>query len=242
MEFQEGEVTAVTLVILIRHAHSVANGSGVLAGRTQGISLSPVGRKQAQELARRLGDIPVKSLRSSPLERCEQTILPWTKKIKATNSSLTIEVDEDLSEVDYGNWTGRKLRTLSKESLWKSVQQEPSRVTFPGGESLSAMQERAMKALQRGLDKRGRGHVILVSHGDVLKSIIASALSMHLDEFQRIVIDPASVSILDYSSSKPRLILMNDSRSRLNPEIFLTRGKRLLVGGGAGHIVTGRRP
>jgi probable phosphomutase (TIGR03848 family) len=224
----------VTLVLLIRHAHSVANGSGILAGRTQGIGLSPSGKKQARELARRLGSIPIKSFRSSPLERCGETISPWLKKLTETNPRLVVLMDDDLSEVDYGDWTGRKLRTLSKESLWKKVQEEPSQVTFPKGESLIAMQERAMRALQRGLDKRGKGHVILVSHGDVLKSIIASALNLHLDEFQRIVIDPASVSILDYSSSKPRLILMNDSHSRLGQELFAERGRHMLVGGGAG--------
>lgn len=224
----------MTLVVLIRHAHSVANGSGILAGRTEGVSLSVAGRKQAQELARRLGDIPIKSLRSSPLERCEQTISPWLKKATVTNPRLSFQVDHDLSEVDYGLWTGRKLRALSKESLWKTVQEEPSKVTFPEGESMIAMQERAMRALQRSLDKRGKGHIVLVSHGDVLKSIIASALKMHLDEFQRIVIDPASISILDYSSSTPKLILMNDSRSRLNPELFLSHRQRMLVGGGAG--------
>lgn len=234
----------MTLVVLIRHAHSIANGSGILAGRTQGVTLSPTGRKQAQELAKRLGVIPIKSLRSSPLERCEQTISPWLKKFADTNPKLSVQVDEDLSEVDYGEWTGRKLRSLSKESLWKTVQVEPSKVVFPDGESMRAMQDRAMRALQRGLDKRGRGHVILVSHGDVLKSIIASALNMHLDEFQRIVIDPASISILDYSTSKPRLILMNDSRSRLDPQVFANARKRLLVGGGPGHpaIGNGKRP
>lgn len=229
----------MTLVVLVRHAHSVANGSGILAGRTEGITLSPIGRKQAQELARRLPVIPIKSLRSSPLERCEQTIWPWLKRIAGTNPKLGVEVDEDLSEVDYGKWTGRKLRSLSKEALWKSVQEEPSKVVFPEGESMRAVQERAMRALHRGLDKRGKGHVILVSHGDVLKSIIASALNMHLDEFQRIVIDPASISILDYSTSKPRLILMNDSRSRLDPQIFMDARKRLLVGGGSGQSATG---
>ena len=231
----------MTLVVLIRHAHSVANASGILAGRTQGVTLSPAGRKQALELAKRLGEIPIKSLRSSPLERCEQTISPWLKKIAHTNPRLTVQVDEDLSEVDYGNWTGRKLRSLSKETLWKSVQEEPSKVVFPEGESIRAMQERAMRAVHRGLDKRGKGHVILVSHGDVLKSIIASALNMHLDEFQRIVIDPASVSILDYSAAKPRLILMNDSRSRLDPQMFVGAQKRLLVGGGSGHPAVGKR-
>jgi probable phosphomutase (TIGR03848 family) len=231
----------MTLVLLIRHAHSVANGTGILAGRTEGVTLSPAGRKQAQDLAKRLGEIPIKSLLSSPLERCEQTISPWLKKIAKTSPKLTVQVDEDLSEVDYGQWTGRKLRSLTKEALWKKVQEEPSRVVFPEGESMKAMQARAMRALQRGLGKRGKGHVILVSHGDVLKSIIASALSMHLDEFQRIVVDPASISILDYSSTRPRLILMNDSRSPLDPLMFGDHRKRLLVGGGSGHPVAGRR-
>ncbi len=224
----------VTMVVLIRHAHSIANGSGILAGRAEGIGLSSSGKKQARELARRLGDFPIKSLRSSPLERCAQTIAPWLNNLSQTHPRLAAQIDEDLSEVDYGEWTGQKLRTLSKESLWKKVQENPSRVTFPKGESLSNMQERAMEALQRGLDKRGKGHVVLVSHGDVLKSIIASALNLHLDEFQRIVIDPASVSILDYSSSKPRLILMNDSRSRLGQEFFAARDPHSQVGGGAG--------
>ena len=231
----------MTLVVLIRHAHSVANGSGILAGRTQGVHLSPRGKKQAQDLAKRLGDLPVKSLRSSPLERCEETITPWLRKISILNPKLSLQVDPDLSEVDYGDWTGRKLKALSKDPLWKTVQEQPSKVTFPKGESMISMQERAMTALQRSLDKRGRGHVILVSHGDVLKSVIAAALNMHLDEFQRLVIDPASISILDYSLTKPRLILMNDSRSRLNPDLFLNRTKRLLVGGGAGLPPTGRR-
>jgi probable phosphomutase (TIGR03848 family) len=231
----------VTLVLLIRHAHSIANGSGILAGRTEGIGLSPSGKKQARDLARRLGEIPIKSLRSSPLERCGETISPWLQKLSDINPRLIVQIDEDLSEVDYGDWTGRKLRALSKELLWKKVQEKPSRVTFPNGESLSDMQARAMKAVKRGLDKRGKGHVVLVSHGDVLKAIIASALNLHLDEFQRIVIDPASVSILDYSSSKPRLILMNDSRSRLSQELFVDRLPRLHVGGGAGLPSKGKK-
>ena len=232
----------MTLVVLIRHAHSSANGSGILAGRTEGVQLSPIGRKQANELARRLGAIPIKSLRSSPQERCEQTISPWIRKISQVDPKIRVEIDPDLSEVDYGEWTGRKLRALSKEDLWKKIQDRPSQVVFPKGEGLAAMQERAMRAVHRGVSKRGKGHVILVSHGDVLKSIIAASLNMHLDEFQRIVVDPASISILDYSSAKPRLILMNDSKSALTPELFQDRRAQLLVGGGAGTQTTRRKP
>ncbi len=232
----------MTIVLLIRHAHSQANGSGILSGRTEGVHLSPEGKKQALLLAKRLGDIPIKVVLSSPLERCEETISPWLKEYAQVNPKLALRSDVDLSEVDYGLWTGRKLRSLSKEPLWKTVQDSPSKVTFPEGESIASMQTRAKRALQRGLDTRGKGHVILVSHGDVIKSMIASALNMHLDEFQRIVIDPASISILDYSSSRPRLILMNDSRSALNSEQFANHSKRLLVGGGSGTQSKGRRP
>ncbi len=232
----------MTVVLLVRHAHSQANGSGILSGRTEGVHLSPAGKKQALQLAKRLGNIPIKAVLSSPLERCEETISPWLKKITQINPKLALRSDSDLSEVDYGLWTGRKLRSLSKEPLWKVVQDSPSTVTFPEGESIASMQARAVRALQRGLDTRGKGHIILVSHGDVIKSMIAAALNMHLDEFQRIVIDPASISILDYSSSKPRLILMNDSRSTLNSELFANHSKRLLVGGGSGTQTKGRQP
>ncbi|MDP1711347.1 MAG: MSMEG_4193 family putative phosphomutase [Candidatus Nanopelagicaceae bacterium] len=226
----------MTLVILVRHAHSTANGSGTLAGRTEGVHLSPLGRAQARKLSARLGEVHLKSLRSSPLERCAETIKPWLRKRELSGLKLNplLTIDHDLAEVDYGLWSGMKLRTLSRDPLWKTVQERPSRVTFPQGESLLAMQKRAMRAVDAGLSQRGKGHVLLMSHGDVVKSIIASALGMHLDQFQRIVIDPASVSIVDYSGSRPRVLLLNDSRSKLDASIFSERDKQASVGGGAG--------
>lgn len=229
----------MTLVILLRHAHSTANGSGILAGRTEGVHLSPLGRMQARKLSSRLGEVHLKSLRTSPLERCSETINPWLRKREASdsNSMPPLTIDRDLAEVDYGLWSGMKLRTLSRDPLWKTVQERPSKATFPEGESLIAMQRRAMRSVEAGLSQRGKGHVLLISHGDVVKSIVASALGMHLDEFQRIVIDPASVSILDYSASKPRILLLNDSRSKLDSSVFTERGKKTLIGGGAGTTV-----
>ena len=227
----------MTLVILVRHAHSTANGSGILAGRMEGVHLSALGKVQAKKLSTRLGEIPLKALRSSPLARCQETIDPWMKYRQKSISYLkpSLVFDEDLAEVDYGLWSGKKLRALSRDPLWKTIQRSPSQVIFPEGEGLLAMQERSMKSLHAALAQRGRGHVLLVSHGDVLKSIVASALNMHLDEFQRIVIDPASISILDFSGEKTRVLLLNDSRSRLDPNIFLKREKTAQVGGGAGN-------
>jgi len=221
----------MSLVVLIRHAHSSANASGHLSGRKSGVHLSDIGRAQARGLATRLGVISVKTLRSSPLERCAETIAPWLKK---HGGSTSIEIEQDLIELDYGTWSGRKLRSLAKESLWQSVQAQPSRVFFPEGEGMAAMQERAMAAVFRALDAPGKGHILLLSHGDVLKAIIASSLGMHLDEFQRFIIDPASISLLDFSQSKPRLLLMNDARSSVTDVLKSAHSKRLLVGGGSG--------
>ena len=174
-------------------------------------------------------------LRISPLERCAETINPWWESIgKKKNPSVEIVKDENLIEVDYGKWSGKKLAILSSHKLWKTVQNNPSAMYFPSGEGLAQMQERAMRAVHSCNGSKKRGAAVLVSHGDVIKSIVASCLGMHLDDFQRIVIDPASVTIIDFSSSKPRLILLNDSRANLESFINAPYRKRNLLGGGAG--------
>jgi probable phosphomutase (TIGR03848 family) len=226
----------MTHVILVRHAHSTANARHVLSGRIAGVHLSESGKIQARSLSKRLGTSTIKTLRSSPLERCEETIAPWLQRNArlGTNTKLRVLYDEGLLEADYGLWSGRSLKSLSKEPLWKKVQSRPSTVTFPDGEAMVSMQKRAMKSVENALLSRGRGNVILVSHGDVIKAIVAASLSLDLDHFQRIVVDPASISIIDYSSSTPRLILLNDSRSMIESSSLGSRSKGALVGGGSG--------
>jgi len=222
-------------LVLIRHAHSEANAKGVLSGRISGVHLSATGITQSQALISRLGAISVSELRISPLERCAETINPWWESIgKKKNPRVEIVKDENLIEVDYGKWSGRKLAILSSHKLWKTVQNNPSAMYFPSGEGLAQMQERAMRAVHSCNGSKKRGAAVLVSHGDVIKSIVASCLGMHLDDFQRIVIDPASVTIIDFSSSKPRLILLNDSRANLENFINAPYRKGNLLGGGAG--------
>ena len=220
-------------VVLIRHAHSQANAKGLLSGRIPGVNLSPTGQKQSQELITRLGNFKVAALRVSPLERCLQTISPWWNEVgKKNNPRVELIQDQGLIEVDYGKWSGKKLAVLSTQKLWKTVQNTPSAMYFPEGEGLAQMQERAMRAVHESLTTKSKGAVVLVSHGDVIKSIVACALGMHLDGFQRIVIDPASITVLDFSDKNPRILLLNDSRANL--ESFLNapyRAKNLLGGG-----------
>ena len=220
---------------MIRHAHSEANAKGVLSGRISGVHLSSTGFKQAQELAARLGAIKVAQIRISPLERCVETISPWWESVgNKSNPGVEIIQDHGLIEVDYGKWSGRKLAVLSKNKLWKTVQNNPSGMYFPSGEGLAQMQERAMRVVHDGITTKRKGAIVLVSHGDVIKSIVASALVLHLDSFQRIVIDPASVSVIDFSGDSARVILLNDSRADLESFINAPYRKRNLLGGGAG--------
>ena len=222
----------MSLVVLIRHAHSEANAAGILSGRRPNIALSEKGRKQAQELTQRLGQIKVKELRVSPLQRCMETIDPW----KSTRTRIRTVEDHGITEVDYGMWSGRTLRSLSREKLWKIVQENPSRVFFPDGEGMSNMQARAVDSMYTGLSSTGTGAVVMVSHGDVIKALVASNLGMRLDDFQRIIIDPASITVFDFSSKTPRLLLLNDSHSKIGELGSTSTKKRLLVGGGSGPL------
>ena len=220
----------MSLVVFIRHAHSQANAAGILSGRRPNISLSEKGRTQAQELAIRLGNLKVKEIRISPLQRCVETIDPWL----STKSRIRSVEDHGITEVDYGTWSGRTLRSLSREKLWKIVQETPSRVFFPDGEGMSNMQARAVDSMYAGISSKGSGALVMVSHGDVIKSLVAANLGMRLDDFQRIIIDPASITVFDFSSKTPRLLLLNDSHTKIEEMGNSPTKKRLLVGGGSG--------
>ena len=220
-------------LVLIRHAHSEANAKGILSGRLPNVNLSERGVEQSLQLAKRLGSFPLKQLRVSPMGRCQETVAPWLKIAKLSSKTSFI-IDENLNEVDYGSWSGKKLAALSAQKLWKTVQNNPSAMYFPAGEGLAHMQQRAMFSVHESLRAKGKGAAVLVSHGDVIKAIVASALGMHLDDFQRIVIDPASVTILDYSSSNARIIMLNDTRTELGEILKAPHRRKNLLGGGSG--------
>ncbi|MEU0464325.1 MULTISPECIES: histidine phosphatase family protein [unclassified Amycolatopsis] len=202
-------------VILLRHGRSTANGSGVLAGRTPKVGLDDTGRAQAQALVERLAGVPLAEVVCSPMLRCKNTVAPLVAE-----RGLTRTVEPRLSEVDYGEWTGRELKDLVKEPLWRVVQAHPSAAVFPGGEGLAGMQARAVAAVRehdaRITAEHGDHAVwLLCSHGDVLKSILADALGQHLDAFQRIVVDPASISVVRYTEVRPFVVRVNDHSADL---------------------------
>ena len=234
-------------VVLVRHGRTTANTSGVLAGRSTGVRLDDVGAEQVARTADRLAAVPLVAVVTSPLERCRQTARALTDRQPGQAPALR---DKGLVEVDYGEWTGAALTSLAKEPLWKVVQGQPAAATFPGGEGLAAMSARAVATVRRWdadlESEHGPGAVwAAVSHGDVIKAVLADALGLHLDAFQRIVVDPGSVSVVRYTPGRPFVLMMNTGAGDLGflkpaPKKRRRRSSRgrvdsdAAVGGGAG--------
>lgn len=234
----------MTTVVLVRHGLTAMTGP-VLAGRTPGVHLDERGERQAAELARRLTGVRLDAIVSSPLERCQETA-----QAIAALDGRAIATDARLVECGYGDWTGQELKQLAKDPLWKVVQAHPSAVLFPGadGESLRAVQARAVEAVRSWNADLGPDATWLAcSHGDVIKAIVADALGMHLDEFQRIVIDPCSATVIRYTQLRPFVLRVNDAgtdlATLLAPPKQARRSSRArtneadaAIGGGAGTV------
>jgi probable phosphomutase (TIGR03848 family) len=202
----------VTTVLLVRHGLTAMTGP-VLAGRTPGVAPDDRGRAQAAAVAGRLAGVAIRAVVSSPLERCEQTA-----RAIADPRDMDVETDARLVECGYGDWTGQEIKKLAKDPLWKVVQAHPSAVTFPGaeGEAMRDSQVRAVDAVRSWNAKLGPDAVWLAcSHADIIKSVVADALGMHLDTFQRIVIDPCSVTVITYTDLRPFVVRVNDTGADL---------------------------
>lgn len=197
----------MTTVLLIRHGRSTANTAGILAGRTPGVDLDEHGTAQAARLAERLAEVRLDAVVSSPLERTRQT----AQHIAAGRPDTLFELDERFTECDYGTWSGRSLKSLAEEPLWRTVQAHASAAYFPDGESLAAVSARAVAGVRVWNAKLGEAAVYaVVSHGDVIKSIVADALGLHLDLFQRIRVDPCSLTVIRYHGIRPEVLRLND--------------------------------
>ena len=192
------------LLLLLRHAVTTQTGAR-LSGWTPGLHLSAAGREQAGALAERLGPVPLDAVYASPLERCQETAA-----VVAGAKGLKVDTLEDMGEVRYGDWTGRTLKELAREPLWRVVQATPSAARFPEGESIYEMQARAVLAVERLREAHPSQTVAVCSHADVIKAVACHYLGMHLDQFQRLAVSPASVTALAFGPA-PVLVRLNDT-------------------------------
>lgn len=228
--------------ILIRHGRSTANTQGVLAGCAPGIALDEIGRDQADALVDRLAGTPFVHLASSPLQRCLETARPL-----AAAHGLTVQEHEGIGECRYGAWTGRPIKDLAEEPLWRVVQDRPTEATFPSsdeypGESIAQMAARAVAAvaeIDAAVTAEHGPHAVwgAFSHGDIIKSVLAHAVGTSLDDFQRLHVDPGSISAIHFTDTRPMLLRTNDTGTSTlqppRPRDASTAGDAT-VGGGTG--------
>ncbi|MEV6988276.1 histidine phosphatase family protein [Streptomyces sp. NPDC093228] len=223
-------------LILVRHGRSTANTAGLLAGWTPGVALDERGTEQAAALPGRLAALPLAEVVTSPLQRCRETVQP----LLDARPGLPVHADDRIGECHYGDWSGRKLAELKDEPLMEVVQAHPSAAAFPGGESMRAMQTRAAEAVREWNERIERDHgpdaaYVMCSHGDIIKSLVADALGLHLDLFQRISVEPCSITAIRYTRVRPFLVRLGDTGdfTSLVPREEPS-GSDAAVGGGAG--------
>jgi probable phosphomutase (TIGR03848 family) len=216
----------VTTLILVRHGLTAVTGR-VLSGRLPGYPLDERGRAQAAEVGDRLRAVPLAAIVSSPVERCAATAQAIAAGRGPDGKAAPVTFDDRLAEVDYGEWAGRELRDLAREPLWRVVQATPSAVTFPGGETLRAMAARAVDAVRAGNAAAGPDATWLAcTHGDLVKAIVADALGLHLDAYQRIAVAPCSISVIRYGADGSALVSrVNDTGAALDDLVPRQRGR-----------------
>ena len=195
-----------TRILLVRHGINDYVQKGLLAGRTPGVHLNEEGQRQASALAERLRCEKIGAIYSSPLERCQETASPL-----AACLGLLVHTLDDVQETDCGSWAGQPLEELRKTEEWQQVQFNPSRFCFPGGESMAEIQARMVSALESLLQQHTNETIAVISHSDPIKLAVAYYLGMALDLFQRLEVSPASISELDFSPLRTRLVRINDS-------------------------------
>ncbi|MHB8855280.1 MAG: histidine phosphatase family protein [Bellilinea sp.] len=203
----------MTLLLLIRHGENDVMQRH-LTGRAPGVSLNGKGRQQAELLADALIHAPLKAVYSSPLERAIETAEPL-----ALSRHLSVQVRPNLIEVDYGGFQGRTYKQLGRLKLWKALLERPSQIRFPGGETMAEVQQRvvadldtlAREWLTTDVDGKSEEHLIaIVAHADVIRLALAHYLNMALDDFLRLTVNPASLSIVQNDgNSRPKVICIN---------------------------------
>ncbi len=207
---------------LLRHAQSEANLRGILAGPDNSVNLSDKGRKQSLKVSKYLQEIAFQQIYCSPISRCFQTIQPLVR----ARPDIALLHEEKIQEMNYGQWNGKDLKTLSKKRDWQRIQSAPSKFTFPDGESFNQLRRRVTLFLSQV--ERKDGPILVVSHGDVIKMILASVLDLPTDKFQNFVIEPASISIVQYESKSKTIVSLNQE---VEGTTFRQRFTSYLLGG-----------
>lgn len=198
-----------TIILLIRHGQTPTTGQ-VLPGRVPGLHLADRGQEQARDVAQRLEGLELSAIYSSPMLRAQETAAP-TVDAQGSKAQLA----DSLIECDFGAWTGKKLSELNKFPEWKEVQNSPSTFHFPEGESFVEMQQRMVDGIEAIASAHPGEVVAAFSHADTIKAAVAHFVGTPLDSFQRIHIDTASISAVEFTKEGTRMLVTNSRTGSL---------------------------
>ena len=192
------------IFLLIRHGENDFLKKGRLPGHQPGIHLNERGCAQAQALAESLEQLPIKAIYASPLERAVETAGPLAQALK-----MEVELRPGLRDADVGAWTGMEIKKLRKNPLWKVVQESPSRARFPQGESILEVQTRIVNEIEAICEKHKTEMVAVIFHADPIKLAVTHYIGLPFDNFQRLAVQPGSVTILGIHGTRTTLMALN---------------------------------
>lgn len=198
--------TQTTTILLIRHGENEWTKKHKLAGRTPDVHLNGQGQEQAEALGKRLSTTPLNAIYASPLERTMETA-----QVIAGHHNLTVIPQKELLEVDYGKWTGKAIKKLTRKKKWRTIQHQPTWAKFPGGETMLGMQTRMVEQINKLVKQHPDQTIAVVGHADLIKAAVAHYLGLHFDLFQRIVISTASITAINFSPLGTRVLMVNDT-------------------------------
>jgi len=201
----------MTTFLLLRHAHSVANKAGILAGQLEGIGLSKDGIAQVNKLTSSFENLKIDRIISSPMQRCLETV-----EGIARSKRKRISIDERLIEMNYGSWSGKKLSKLSRMKDWKVIQTKPSAFRFPQGESFKELEERIESLLKDLSRKYPKETILIITHGDIVKIAASLTVGSGLNNFQKFAVDPCSLTTLSWGSKARMLLTFNQKIVSIN--------------------------
>jgi probable phosphomutase (TIGR03848 family) len=201
----------MTTFLLLRHAHSVANKAGILAGQLEGIGLSKDGIAQVNKLTSSFENLKIDRIISSPMQRCLETV-----EGIARSKRKRISIDERLIEMNYGSWSGKKLSKLSRMKEWKVIQTKPSAFRFPQGESFKELEERIESLLKDLSRKYPKETILIITHGDIVKIAASLTVGSGLNNFQKFAVDPCSLTTLSWGSKARMLLTFNQKIVSIN--------------------------
>jgi broad specificity phosphatase PhoE len=183
----------VTRLLLVRHGLHDWVGRAI-AGRMAHVSLNSEGLRQVEGLAYRLRDVPLDAIYSSPQPRAQQTAAPIARLHR-----LQVQIAPEFDEVDMGEWVDRSFADLERDDAvrWKHWVDRRASATAPGGEPFVQVRERAMRGVERLRAARPQGTLLVASHGDVIKAVVATLLRMSLDDLETFDVACASVTVID---------------------------------------------